>query len=393
MYRELCFVNIQCVFDNVLRFALKRGFLLVNVLVQGLHFPAIQWIHLSWSCFFCWSSACGTCFVCINNKINFEFSSLLINEFERFDWWDWMILADVAIEIVLNYKSLIFLDVRWNNELHHCLARLPEAQHLLGGGYLYFFCEQQQSRVDQSVCFQSAWLSLFWPVALLYRIMNQLPKAAQEAGSVCDNYIKETISLISWNLYSKIYLMTDMWCQTFFHVVSASTFCNYWIVPFSRVMKKKHSQFTISTPDPNFRYNFLMALQTKNWGSLLGCLVLRWEDYFRRSARWRQRWCVKKTGRFWSNERSYQGNNWVVATHFILKCSSLFGEMIQFDEHIFLMGWFDHQLDKYLVNSDWWIFGCNFLVEVLKSPKEHLLYSFVLRDWDDKLDDVDWIID
>ena len=25
--------------------------------------------------------------------------------------------------------------------------------------------------------------------------------------------------------------------------------------------------------------------------------------------------------------------------------SSLFGEMIQFDEHIFQMGWFNHQLD------------------------------------------------
>ena len=38
-------------------------------------------------------------------------------------------------------------------------------------------------------------------------------------------------------------------------------------------------------------------------------------------------------------------NYWVVATQIFLELSSLFGEMIQFDEHIFQMGWFNHQLD------------------------------------------------
>ena len=33
--------------------------------------------------------------------------------------------------------------------------------------------------------------------------------------------------------------------------------------------------------------------------------------------------------------------------------SSLFGEMIQFDEHIFQMGWFDHQLDYCLMGEIW----------------------------------------
>ena len=38
--------------------------------------------------------------------------------------------------------------------------------------------------------------------------------------------------------------------------------------------------------------------------------------------------------------------NWVVATQIFLEFSSLFGEIIQFDEHIFEMGWFNHQLDE-----------------------------------------------
>ena len=34
---------------------------------------------------------------------------------------------------------------------------------------------------------------------------------------------------------------------------------------------------------------------------------------------------------------------WVVVSNIFL-CSPLLGEMIQFDEHIFQMGWFNHQL-------------------------------------------------
>ena len=33
--------------------------------------------------------------------------------------------------------------------------------------------------------------------------------------------------------------------------------------------------------------------------------------------------------------------------HFLF--SSLFGEMIQFDEHIFQMGWFNHQPEQVMV--------------------------------------------
>ena len=37
--------------------------------------------------------------------------------------------------------------------------------------------------------------------------------------------------------------------------------------------------------------------------------------------------------------------NWVVVSNIFL-CLPLFGEMIQFDFHIFQMGWFNHQLDE-----------------------------------------------
>ena len=41
----------------------------------------------------------------------------------------------------------------------------------------------------------------------------------------------------------------------------------------------------------------------------------------------------------------FQIPSWVVATQTFLKFSPrFFGEMIQFDEHIFQMGWFNHQL-------------------------------------------------
>ena len=39
-------------------------------------------------------------------------------------------------------------------------------------------------------------------------------------------------------------------------------------------------------------------------------------------------------------------------------CSPLFGEMIQFDEHIFQMGWFNHQLVDFLSRYP----GQNFIV-------------------------------
>ena len=47
---------------------------------------------------------------------------------------------------------------------------------------------------------------------------------------------------------------------------------------------------------------------------------------------------------------------WVVATQTFFIFTLILGEMIQFDEHIFQMGWFNHQL--VLVWSWlWWLFG------------------------------------
>ena len=42
------------------------------------------------------------------------------------------------------------------------------------------------------------------------------------------------------------------------------------------------------------------------------------------------------------------GNTQVVATQICFLCSLLFGEMIQFHEHIFQIGWFNHQPDLLL---------------------------------------------
>ena len=66
------------------------------------------------------------------------------------------------------------------------------------------------------------------------------------------------------------------------------------------IQKKLHAGSELSP-------TFFWWLFKQTIGDLcLGVLVLRWEDYFRRSARWRQRCVVKKTGGFWSIERSYR---------------------------------------------------------------------------------------
>ena len=212
---------------------------------------------------------------------------------------------------------------------------------------------------------------------------------------------------------------------------STSTCCNYRIVPFSRVKKKN----TSNSPSPRrirtFATIFFWWLFKQKIGeSLLGCFCFYAGKIILvpRLGGWWQRCVVKKkTGDFWSNERSYrtEGITWVVAICF--KCSSLFGgnDAIWL-AHIFLKGWFDHQLDTYLVTSDWWISGCFFWLRFWSFQKGHFwvvvskifyfhpylgkisnltnvfqmgwnhqldLYSFVLRDWDGRLDDVDWIID
>ena len=44
----------------------------------------------------------------------------------------------------------------------------------------------------------------------------------------------------------------------------------------------------------------------------------------------------------------------MVATQIFLEFSPRsLGEMIQFDDHIFQMGWFNHQLDDVFSGSDW----------------------------------------
>ena len=46
--------------------------------------------------------------------------------------------------------------------------------------------------------------------------------------------------------------------------------------------------------------------------------------------------------RYLSNEKNHL---WMVATETFFIFTPIPGEMIQFDEHIFQMGWFNHQLD------------------------------------------------
>ena len=51
-------------------------------------------------------------------------------------------------------------------------------------------------------------------------------------------------------------------------------------------------------------------------------------------------------------------------------CSPLFGEMIHFDEHIFQMGWFNHQLVPYFreiqVGEIWWVL---IYIYIIQAPK------------------------
>ena len=120
---------------------------------------------------------------------------------------------------------------------------------------------------------------------------------------------------------------------------------------------------------------FWWLFKQTNWGIFAWVfLVLRWEDYFSPSARWlmAEMICEKKNGRLLKQRTfvPYRGNNWVVAICF--KCSSLFrGNDAIWLAHIFLKGWFDHQLDTYLVTSDWWISGCFFWLRFWSFQKGH----------------------
>ena len=72
---------------------------------------------------------------------------------------------------------------------------------------------------------------------------------------------------------------------------------------------------------------------------------------------------------------------WVVATHFFLGIfTPIFGEMIQFDEHIFQMGWFNHQLvNAWTLFSQHVVFSCCFLFFPRDENPKHLnLNRFLL---------------
>ena len=64
-------------------------------------------------------------------------------------------------------------------------------------------------------------------------------------------------------------------------------------------------------------------------------------------------------------------------------CSSLFKEMIQFDEHIFQMGWFNHQLVfGYCDFEDSWSHGTQFISQqiIATAAKAHLKNDSFVRD-------------
>ena len=64
-------------------------------------------------------------------------------------------------------------------------------------------------------------------------------------------------------------------------------------------------------------------------------------------------------------------SGWWQLKHFLF--SSLPGEMIQFDEHIFQMGWFNHQLVSFSVLRFFWchqIAACLLVMRVLRSYKD-----------------------
>jgi len=44
-------------------------------------------------------------------------------------------------------------------------------------------------------------------------------------------------------------------------------------------------------------------------------------------------------------KKGAKNNDWVVATQIFLFFTPKIGEDVQFDEHIFQRGWFNHQLD------------------------------------------------
>ena len=64
---------------------------------------------------------------------------------------------------------------------------------------------------------------------------------------------------------------------------------------------------------------------------------------------------------FWGTIRHI--SRWWQLKHFWNFHPGSLGEMIQFDDHIFQMGWFNHQLDTYIYS---------FALEVLASEKQYL---------------------
>jgi len=73
------------------------------------------------------------------------------------------------------------------------------------------------------------------------------------------------------------------------------------------------------------------------------CLVKRRHNFFLKRARtylYLVKWCIFQVI---CKEGTYDISGWWFQIFFIF--TLIPGEMIQFDEHIFQMGWFNHQLD------------------------------------------------
>ena len=68
----------------------------------------------------------------------------------------------------------------------------------------------------------------------------------------------------------------------------------------------------------------------------------------------------------WGNCKNKM-HDWVVATQILFIFTPNPGEMIQFDVHIFQMGWFNHQLDEQI--------GCKEIVST-ENMRKKVLYFF-----------------
>ena len=80
--------------------------------------------------------------------------------------------------------------------------------------------------------------------------------------------------------------------------------------------------------------------------------------------------CLRKKGKHWlPNFRSKSSGRWWFQRFFLF--SPLLGEDFQFEEHIFQMGWFNHQLES---SGRWWFYSARLWGKWSKF--EELLFVF-----------------